>query len=73
MRNTEQEIAQNLRDAGCDEQEIDSILRCCREGRMTQAKKQIAACRGKQLARMHDSQRCIDRLDYLSYHLETGK
>ena len=29
----------------------------------------IAKCRRKQLDRLHESQACIDRLDYLSYQL----
>ena len=70
MTHTEQEIVQNLRDAGCDAEEIASIVSSCREGKLAQAKKQIAACRRRQLDRMHDSQRCIDRLDYLCYQLE---
>ena len=35
--------------------------------------KLIAECRKKQLARLHESQACIDRLDYLSYQLGKGK
>ena len=31
--------------------------------------KMIAGCRKKQLMKMHDSQSCIDKLDYLSYRL----
>ena len=52
MTHTEQEIAQNLRDAGCGRKEIETILGCWRQGDL------------------HESQKYIDRLDYLSYRLQ---
>lgn len=69
MTHTEQEIAQNLRDAGCGRKEIETIMGCWREGDLTEMEKRIAACRREQLDRLHESQKCIDRLDYLSYQL----
>jgi len=67
---TSQEITENLRDAGCSEQEIKGIVDCFCNGEEKDMKKLIGECRKKQLARLHDSQRCIDRLDFLSYQLE---
>lgn len=69
----EQAIAQNLRDAGCGRKEIEKIMDCWREGDLSGMEKRIAVCRREQLDRMHESQRCIDRLDYLSYRLEKKK
>ncbi len=66
---TEQEIAQNLRDAGCGRKEIETIMGCWREGDLTEMEKHITACRRAQLDRLHESQKHIDRLDYLSYRL----
>ena len=66
---SEKDIVQNLRDAGCSERDISSIMNCYREGNQRKMEKLIAACRKKQLERLHDSQNCIDRLDFLSYQL----
>lgn len=66
---TEKEIAENLLAAGCGEAEIESILSSIQNGDRKSTEKLIAACRKKQLDRLHDSQACIDRLDYLSYQL----
>ena len=67
--NTEIEIAENLLAAGCKKAEIESILSSIQKGDRKSTEKLIAACRKKQLDRLHDSQACIDRLDYLSYQL----
>ena len=66
---TEKEIVQNLRDAGCNDRDIQSILVCYRDGDRRKMEKLIAGCRKKQLERLHDSRVCIDRLDFLSYQL----
>lgn len=67
--NTEKEIAENLLAAGCGEAEIERILSSIQKGDRKSTEKLIAAYRKKQLERLHDSQACIDRLDYLSYQL----
>lgn len=69
MAHTELDIIENLRDAGCDETEITSIMDCYRGGDRKRTEKLIAGCRKKQLERLHESQACIDRLDFLSYQL----
>ena len=66
---TEKEIEENLLAAGCVEAEIKMILSSIRKGDRKNTEKLIAKCRKKQLDRLHDSQACIDRLDYLSYQL----
>ncbi len=66
----EQNIAQNLRDAGCRAEDAAQILECWRRGELVQMRRQIDRCRSQQLERLHESQRCIDRLDYLCYRLE---
>ena len=67
--NTEKEIAENLLAAGCGEAEIERIVASIQKGDRKNTEKLIANCRKKQLDRLHDSQACIDRLDYLSYQL----
>ena len=68
----ENDIIENLRDAGCDENEIQQILTCYRNGDSKKTEKLIAGCRKKQLEKLHESQVCIDRLDFLSYRLAKG-
>lgn len=67
---TEKDIMENLRDAGCDEMEISKILDCYRSGDYRNTEKLIEKCRKRQLERLHESQTCIDRLDFLRYRLE---
>ena len=67
---TEQEIIETLQDAGCTPKEINQIVDCCQKGERKKTEKLIAACRRHQLERLHESQQCIDRLDFLSYKLE---
>ena len=67
--NAEKEITDNLLAAGCGEAEVERIVSCIQKGDRKTTEKLIAECRKKQLERLHDSQACIDRLDYLSYRL----
>ena len=66
----ESEIRENLRDAGCTRNETESILGCIRSGDMKKAEKLIGASRKRQLDQIHQSQLCIDRLDFLSYQMK---
>ena len=67
---TEQEICENLKDAGCSREEIHEILGCIQKGDRREIDRKIEACRKQQLKKLHESQQCIDRLDYLRYQLE---
>jgi len=69
---TENEITDTLLAAGCGEAEIGMIVSSIQRGDRKKAEKLIASCRKQQLDRLHESQACIDRLDYLSYQLEKG-
>ena len=68
---SENEIRENLTDAGCSRDETESILACIRSGDIKAAEKIIAASRKKQLQKLHESQRCIDRLDYLCFQMRS--
>ncbi len=65
----EKEITETLLAAGCGEAEVELIVSSIRKGDHKYTEKLIAKCRKKQLDRLHDSQACIDRLDWLSYQL----
>ena len=73
MMYTENEITETLLAAGCQEAEIGMIVSSIQKGDHKKTEKLIASCRKKQLDRLHESQACIDRLDYLSYQLEKDK
>lgn len=62
---TDKEIIENLRDAGVKEKEARTILECIQAGKLKRAEMLIGANRKEQLARIHESQINIDRLDYL--------
>ena len=68
---SENEIRENLKDAGCSRDETESILTCIRSGDIKAAEKIIAASRKNQLQKLHESQRCIDRLDYLCFQMRS--
>lgn len=70
---TQNEIRENLMDAGCSPEETDSILSCICENHLKDAEKQVEQCRKKQLAKLHESQKCIDRLDYLVWQMKKGR
>lgn len=66
----ETEILENLRDAGCEEADISAILDCLKRGDGKKTEQLMERCRKKELLRLHDSQRRLDRLDYLRYRLQ---
>ena len=73
LMNTEKEVTEILLAAGCCEEEIKRIVSSIQKGDLKNTEKLIAKCRRRQLDRLHDSQVCIDRLDYLSYQLEKAQ
>lgn len=70
MMPEEREIRENLQDAGCSQDEAESILECICTGDLKRAEKLIGASRKRQLEQIHESQLCIDRLDYLCYQMK---
>ena len=63
------EIEENLCDAGCTADEKYAILACLEAGEYRNAESLIGACRSKHLENLHESQKCIDRLDYLLWRM----
>ena len=66
---TEQEIIENLKDAGCCEESIEDFMKCFRNGDMKKGMKVIESCRKDILSDTHEGQRKIDCLDYLAYQI----
>ena len=69
---TEKEIRENLIDAGCSRSETEAIISCILQGKTREADRLIRESRKKQLKLIHESQQCIDRLDYLSWQMKKG-
>ena len=69
---TEKGIRENLIDAGCSRSETEAILDCILQGKTREADRLIGESRKKQLKLIHESQQCIDRLDYLSWQMKKG-
>ena len=69
---TEKEIRENLIDAGCSRNETEAIIGCILQGKTKEADRLIGERRKKQLKLIHESQQCIDRLDYLSWQMKKG-
>ena len=63
------ELRQNLVDAGCDPVQIDKFEDLASEGDKVSL---LEIHRKNLLARLHQSQRQIDCLDYLLYQLRKG-
>ena len=63
------ELTESLMDAGCSMEETQEIVGMYLTDDFRGVEKLISICRRRQLDRMHDSQMCIDRLDYMSYRL----
>lgn len=65
----ENEIRENLQDAGCSEVIIEDFMNCCRKGQIGRGMKMLAKCRQELLEDIHEGQRKIDCLDYLEYRI----
>lgn len=66
-------IEQNLKDAGCDSETIDSFMICKEKGNPKDQVKLLSKHRMKLLDKVHESQKCIDCLDYLVYQINKEK
>ena len=54
-----------MADAGCTETEIKGAEQIIRSGRLDELKKHLKKCRSNLLDEMHESQKRVDRMDYL--------
>lgn len=67
---SEQELIQNLRDAGCDEQAIQIFLDSLYQGKSPESIRQLKKHRRCLLDNVHTEQKKIDCLDYLLYQMQ---
>lgn len=67
---TEEDLIQNLKAAGCDEDTIRAFLNDLQDGKQSKGVKLLEQHRRALLDGLHQEQRRIDCLDYLLYMLQ---
>ena len=65
MENALEQIRLTLHDAGCTECEIRETLRIYQTEGAAPLLRQLRKCRCSRMEELHESQRRVDRLDYL--------
>ncbi len=71
--NNENDMIQNLKDAGCDDGTIVAFITDLKEKRIADGLKLLAVHRRSLLEEIHKDQKQIDCLDYLVYNIENNK
>lgn len=67
---SEDTVIQCLKDAGCNDEEIDCFLRCRGSGQPQEELALLGRYRDALLIRLHKNQKRIDCLDYLVYRIK---
>ncbi|MCC8051518.1 MAG: hypothetical protein LIP10_12835 [Clostridiales bacterium] len=70
MGYSEEAIIQNMKDAGCDDACIQEFLLEYRQGEKKKCDMLLSRHRRGLLERLHQEQKKIDCLDYLSYQMK---
>ena len=65
-----EQLIQGLSDAGCNEEAAERISRLCEAGSYDEALHQMKVQRCVLIDEMHESQRKVDRMDFLIRHQE---
>lgn len=73
MQSAEQQLLQNLLDAGCDTQTVQEFLSCRKAGNLDRQLCLLAGQRKRLLAGVHRQEEQICCLDYLVFQLETRR
>ncbi|MCM1113166.1 MAG: hypothetical protein NC399_07940 [Muribaculum sp.] len=63
-------MVQNLKDAGCDADQIADLCGLCGTGQTEEAVRALRRHRCRLMERLHQSQKRVDCLDYLIHKLE---
>lgn len=67
------DLNQALRDAGCDDEAAEELIRLCSEGETVKAQRLLSRHRKVLLDGIHAEERKISCLDYLEYILRKDK
>ena len=68
--NSEEDVIQNLKDAGCDEDTISEFVEDMRQDRMEAGRHLLDLYRSTLLDELHKAQAHIDCLDYLVWQMD---
>jgi hypothetical protein len=68
--NSKEDIIQNLKDAGCEEDTITAFMKDVQEDKLNEGLKLLAVYRRSLLDHIHKEQKQIDCLDYLVYTMQ---
>jgi len=71
-KDVEGQIRQNLKDAACPDDLIESFMRSIATNHSKDGQRLLSAHRKSLLDTVHENQRHIDCLDYLLYRLNKG-
>ena len=66
-------ILENLTDAGCSAKEIETAKSLCEAGQADALIIHLRKCRCHLMDELHQSQRKVDRLDYLVHTVQEGR
>ncbi len=70
---SEEEMIQNMKDAGCDDACIQEFLEEYRQGAKKKCDMVLSRHRRELLDQLHQEQKKIDCLDYLSYQIQRNR
>lgn len=71
--NEQEMLLQNLKDAGCDQQTIESCIALFQQKNTSEMKRLLAKHKRKLLETVHIHQKEIDCLDYLVFRLDQSR
>ncbi len=71
--NSEEDVIQNLKDAGCDKETIESFMKCMDQDDVGGQLRLMKEQRRCLLNRVHEEEKKIDCLDYLVYQMGRSK
>ncbi|MDO5116494.1 MAG: hypothetical protein Q4D58_10390 [Synergistaceae bacterium] len=69
----EEAVRQNLLDAGCEAEDIEKFVSLGEEGKGAEQAALLAEHRARLLRRMHEEQRRIDCLDFLTFKMRKAR
>ncbi len=73
MEYSEEEMIQNMKDAGCDDACIQEFMKGYRQGEQKKCELLLSRYRRELLDQLHREQKKIDCLDYLSYQMKRNR
>lgn len=70
---SEEDVIQNLKDAGCSQEIIRHFMECMEQGDLKSQLRLMEGHRQCLLDKVHEEEKKIDCLDYLVYQMEKNK